>query len=202
MNKVLVSSNNKDKISEIRKVFENEDFIILSLEDIGLNIDIVEDQETLEGNALKKAGEIFSISKIPTISDDTGLYVEALNGEPGIYSSRYAGENVTYDDNCQKLINNMKRIPETKREAYFKTVICFYIEKDKYYLYEGICNGKIINTKRGAEGFGYDPLFIPNGFKKTFAEMNEDEKNKISHRGRALEKLRSFIKMYTSNINS
>jgi XTP/dITP diphosphohydrolase len=198
MKKILVASNNKDKLSEIRKIFENEDLKILSLKDIGIEIEVIEDQETLEENALKKAREIFSVSKMQTISDDTGLFVKALNGEPGVYSSRYAGENVSYDDNCQKLIKNMEGIPETKREAYFKTVICFYIEKDKYYLFEGICNGKIINTKRGAEGFGYDPLFIPDGYKKTFAEMNEDEKNKISHRGRALERLRSFIKMYTS----
>ena len=193
MKELLVASNNIDKLSEIRKVFENEDIKILSLKDVGIDIEISEDQETLEGNALKKAKEIFQISKIPTISDDTGLFVKALYGEPGVYSSRYAGENVTYNDNCKKLIWNMKGIPESKREAYFKTVICFYVKRDKYYLFKGICNGKIINTKRGAEGFGYDPLFIPGGYKKTFAEMNKDEKNKISHRGRALTKLKEFI---------
>jgi len=202
MNKVLVSSNNKDKISEIKKVFENEDLRILSLKDIGIEIEVIEDQETLEGNALKKAKEIFQISKIPTISDDTGLFVKALNSEPGVYSSRYAGENVTYDNNCQKLIQNIKGIPEAKREAYFKTIICFYFEKDKYYLFEGTCNGKIINQKRGAEGFGYDPVFIPDGYNKTFAEISKVEKNKISHRGKALAKLKSFMKMYTSNINT
>jgi XTP/dITP diphosphohydrolase len=193
MKEILIASNNKDKLSEIRKIFDNEDLRILSLKDIGIEIEVIEDQETLEGNALKKAKEIFEISKIPTISDDTGLFVKVLNGEPGVYSSRYAGENVSYDDNCQKLIKNMKGIPETKREAYFKTIICFYFEKDKHDLFEGICNGKIINQKRGAEGFGYDPLFIPDGYKKTFAEMNEDEKNKISHRGRALMKLKEFM---------
>jgi len=193
MKKILVASNNKDKLSEIRKVFENEDLRILSLKNIGIEIEVIEDQETLEGNALKKAKEIFQISEIPTISDDTGLFVKALNDEPGVYSSRYAGENVTYDDNCQKLIRNMKGIPETKREAYFKTVICFYVKRDKYYFFEGTCNGKIINIKRGEEGFGYDPLFIPDGYKNTFAEMNKDEKNEISHRGMALLKLKEFI---------
>ncbi len=193
MKEILTASNNKDKLSEIRKVFENEDLRILSLKDIGLEIEVTEDQETLEGNALKKAKEIFEISKIPTISDDTGLFVKALNDEPGVYSSRYAGENVSYDDNCQKLIKNMEGIPEKEREAYFKTVICFYAKRDKYYFFEGTCNGKIINQKREAEGFGYDPLFIPDGYNKTFAEMNEYEKNKISHRGKALMKLKEFI---------
>jgi XTP/dITP diphosphohydrolase len=202
MNKVLVSSNNKDKISEIKKVFENEDLIIHCLKDIGLNIEIIEDQETLEGNAIKKAREIFSISKIPTISDDTGLFVEALNGEPGVYSSRYAGENASYDDNCKKLLIDMEGIPEQRREAYFKSVICFYVDENKYYQFEGICKGKIIIEKRGKKGFGYDPVFIPDGYDKTFAEISKVEKNKISHRGKALERLRSFIKMYTSNINS
>lgn len=198
MKEILVSSNNADKLSEIKEVFKDENLKILSLKDVNINIDVIEDQDTLEGNALKKAKEIFLISKIPTISDDTGLFVEALNGEPGVYSSRYAGENVSYNDNCVKLLENMDGIPEQQRVAYFKCVICFYVEENKYYMFDGICSGKIINEKRGSKGFGYDPTFIPDGFDKTFAEMDIDRKNEISHRGKALEKLRRFIKVYFS----
>ena len=198
MKEILVSSNNADKLSEIKEVFKDENLKILSLKDGNINIDVIEDQDTLEGNALKKAKEIFLISKVPTISDDTGLFVEALNGEPGVYSSRYAGENVSYNDNCVKLLENMDGIPEQQRIAYFKCVICFYVWEDKYYMFDGICSGKIINEKRGSKGFGYDPLFIPAGFDKTFAEMDIDRKNEISHRGKALEKLRRFIKVYLS----
>jgi len=198
MKEILVSSNNPDKLSEIKEVFKDENLKILSLKDVNINIEVIEDQDTLEGNALKKAKEIFLISKVPTISDDTGLFVEALNGEPGVYSSRYAGENVSYNDNCVKLLENMDGIPEQQRVAYFKCVICFYVEENKYYMFDGICSGKIINEKRGTKGFGYDPTFIPDGFDKTFAEMDIDMKNEISHRGKALEKLRRFIKVYLS----
>jgi XTP/dITP diphosphohydrolase len=198
MKEILVSSNNPDKLSEIKEVFKDENLKILSLKDVNINIEVIEDQDTLEGNALKKAKEVFSISNIPTISDDTGLFVEALNGEPGVYSSRYAGENVSYNDNCVKLLENMDGIPEQQRVAYFKCVICFYVEEKKYYMFDGICSGKIINEKRGTKGFGYDPTFIPDGFDKTFAEMDIDMKNEISHRGKALEKLRRFIKVYFS----
>ena len=198
MKEILVSSNNADKLSEIKEVFRDENLKILTLNDVNINIDVIEDRDTLEGNALKKAKEIFLISKIPTISDDTGLFVEALNGEPGVYSSRYAGENVSYNDNCMKLLESMNGIPEQQRAAYFKCVICFYVGEDKYYMFDGVCNGKIINKKRGTKGFGYDPIFIPDGFGKTFAEMDIDRKNEISHRGKALEKLRRFIKVYFS----
>ncbi len=198
MKEILVSSNNADKLSEIKEVFKDENLKILSLKECNLNIDVIEDQDTLEGNALKKAKEIFSISKIQTISDDTGLFVEALRGEPGVYSSRYAGDNASYNDNCLELLKNMNGIPEEQRAAYFKCVICFYVRDEKYYMFDGICSGKIINEKRGTKGFGYDSLFIPDGFDKTFAEMDTDKKNEISHRGKALEKLRRFIKVYYS----
>lgn len=192
MKEILVSSNNADKLLEIKEVFKDENLKILSLKDVNIIVDVIEDQDTLEGNALKKAKEIFLISEIPTISDDTGLFVEALNGEPGVYSSRYAGENVSYDDNCKKLLENMNGIPEQQRAAYFKCVICFYVGEEKYYMFDGICNGKIINEKRGSKGFGYDPTFIPDGFDTTFAEMDIDKKNEISHRGKALIALKDF----------
>ena len=191
--KLLLATNNLDKITEIGNKLNGLNIQIFTLKDVGINIDVTEDGDTLESNALKKAKEIFEQSGIPTIADDTGLFVNALNNEPGVYSSRYAGENATYDDNCVKLIQNMKGIPSDKRSAHFKTIVCFYVNRDKQYFFEGIVKGKIIDEKRGAGGFGYDPLFIPDGFDKTYAEMSLEEKNKFSHRAKALEQFRNFL---------
>lgn len=191
--KILIATNNKDKIFEIKKILNNEKIELFTLSDLNIDIDVEEDKDTLEGNALKKAEEMFRITKIPTVADDTGLFVDALNGEPGVYSSRYAGEDVTYDDNCRKLIKNMNGIPADKRMAYFKTVVCIYESENKYHFFDGICKGKIITEKRGNNGFGYDPVFIPDGFDKTYAEMSDEEKNSISHRGKAFVKAGDFI---------
>jgi XTP/dITP diphosphohydrolase len=191
--KILIATNNRHKVTEIKNVLNNNKFELLVLSDLNIEIEIEEDKDTLEGNALKKAEEVFNIAKIPTIADDTGLFVEALNGEPGVYSSRYAGENATYDDNCRKLLKTMKDIPEVKRNAYFKTVVCFYESENKYRFFDGICKGKITTEKFGEKGFGYDPLFIPDGFNKTYAEMTEDEKNSISHRGIAFKRAGEFL---------
>lgn len=192
--KILIATNNKHKVNEIKNILNNDNFELFTLSDLNININVDEDKDTLEGNALKKAEEMYSVTKIPTIADDTGLYVEALNGEPGVYSSRYAGEYATYDDNCEKLLINMESIQEGNRSAYFKTVVCFYESENKYNFFDGICEGKISTEKYGEKGFGYDPLFIPNGFEKTYAEMSEEEKNTISHRGKAFRKAGEFIK--------
>jgi XTP/dITP diphosphohydrolase len=194
--KILIATNNKHKVTEIKNILNNDKFELLVLSDLNIVTEIVEDKDTLEGNALKKAEEIFNIAKMPTIADDTGLFVEALNGEPGVYSSRYAGENANYDDNCRKLLKSMENIPEGKRNAYFKTVVCFYESENKYYFFDGICNGIITQEKSGDKGFGYDPLFIPDGFNKTYAEMNEDEKDSISHRGNAFVKAGKFLRNF------
>lgn len=193
---ILIATNNKHKVNEIKEILKNGNIILHTLSDLNINIEVEEDKDTLEGNAFKKAEEMHKASGLPTIADDTGLFVEALNGEPGVYSSRYAGENATYDDNCNKLLLNMKNFPERKRNAFFKTVVCFYESENKYNLFEGICNGKITTDKSGEKGFGYDPLFIPDGFDKTYAEMSEEEKNSISHRGIAFRKTGEFIKTY------
>lgn len=191
--KILIATNNKHKVEEIREILKNDKFELLTLSDLKIEIEVEEDKDTLEGNALKKAEEMFRIAGMPTIADDTGLFVDALNGEPGVYSSRYAGEEATYDDNCVKLLKNLKDVPAGKRTAYFKTVVCFYESENKYNFFEGICRGKIDTEKRGKKGFGYDPLFIPDGYNITFAEMSEKEKNEISHRGKAFEKSGEFI---------
>lgn len=190
---ILIATNNRHKVNEIKGILKSKNFILHTLSDLRIDIEVDEDRDTLEGNALKKAEEMFSISKIPTLADDTGLFVDALNGEPGVFSSRYAGENATYDDNCKKLLETMKDIPAGKRNAYFKTVVCFYENGNKHYLFEGICNGHITTVKQGEKGFGYDPLFVPDGFGKTYAEMSEEEKNLISHRGKAFRKAGEYI---------
>lgn len=191
--KILIATNNKHKVNEIKNILNNDNFELFTLSDLIIDIEVEEDKNTLEGNALKKAEEMFKITKMPTLADDTGLFVEALNGEPGVFSSRFAGENATYDDNCKKLLKCMKDIPEGKRKAYFKTVVCFYEYENKYHFFNGICNGHITTQKYGEKGFGYDPLFIPDGFERTYAEMSDKEKNSISHRGKAFKKAGEFL---------
>lgn len=199
--KILLATNNLDKITEIRNKLDGLNIRILTLKDIGKNIDVTEDGDTLESNALKKAKEIFEATGIPTIADDTGLFVDALEGEPGVFSSRYAGDDATYDDNCRKILLNMEGIPFEKRNAHFKTVICFYVNISEQHLFEGLVKGKIIKEKRGKEGFGYDPLFVPDGLNKTYAEMSLEEKNKFSHRAKALGQFSEFLKTGYANIS-
>lgn len=191
--KILIATNNRHKINEIRNILKNDKLELLTLSDLKINIEVDEDKDSLEGNAFKKADEIYKTANTPTIADDTGLFVDALNGEPGVFSSRYAGDNATYDDNCQKLLRTMENIPEGKRNAYFKTVVCFSESENNYHFFEGICKGKITTKKYGEKGFGYDPLFIPDGFDKTYAEMSEDDKNSISHRSEAFKKAGEYI---------
>lgn len=191
--RLLIATNNKHKVNEIKKILNNDNFKLFTLSDLNIDIDVDEDKDTLEGNALKKAKEIYEIAKIPTIADDTGLFVNSLDGNPGVFSSRYAGEKATYDDNCNKLLESMKNIPDGKRNAYFKTVVCFYESENTYHFFDGICDGQITTQKYGDKGFGYDPLFIPDGFEKTYAEMTDDEKNLISHRGKAFKKAGEFL---------
>jgi XTP/dITP diphosphohydrolase len=191
--RILIATNNKHKITEIKNILRNDKIELFTLSDLNIDIEVEEDKDTLEGNALKKAEEMFRIAGIPAVADDTGLFVDALKGEPGVYSSRYAGENATYDDNCVKLLKTMEDVPEEKRMAYFKTVVCIYESENKYHFFDGICKGRITAEKHGDKGFGYDPLFTPDGYDKTYAEMTEEEKNKISHRGRAFVKAGKFI---------
>ncbi len=186
--KLLISSNNPDKIKEIRSIFQLPEVELVTLDDIPNTHEIVEDGNTLYENALKKASMLYEFTGLPTISDDTGLEVDALNGRPGIYSARYAGENASYDDNVKKMINEMQSVPEKDRTARFRTVAVFY-HPDLLIHKEGVIEGMILSERRGNGGFGYDPIFYVPGKRRTLAEMNHDEKNAISHRGQAFSRL-------------
>ena len=164
---------------------------VLSLDDIGCHEEIVEDADTIEGNAKIKADFVTNKFHVDCFADDTGLEVEALGGAPGVYSARYAGEHCSYQDNVDKLLREMKGM--TNRRACFKTVIALILD-GKEYLFEGRVDGRIIEDQRGMSGFGYDPVFLPDGFDRTFAEMSDEEKNSISHRGRAIRKMMDFLK--------
>lgn len=186
---LVFATNNKHKLQELQAILGNR-FKLLSLKDIGCNEEIPEEQPTLEGNARQKSMYIFEKYNFSCFADDTGLEIDALNGNPGVYSARYAGEEKNADANMNKVLDKMAKI--NNRNARFRTVISLIINGTEKQ-FEGIVEGKILREKRGDSGFGYDPIFQPEGFKNTFAEMKLEDKNKISHRGRAVEKLVSYL---------
>ena len=188
--KLVFATNNKNKVKEI-KVLLPKIFEILSLADIGCTEEIEETEDTLEGNAKLKADYVTKKYGYDCFADDTGLEVDALNGAPGVLSARYAGDNVTYEDNVQKMLREMEGLID--RNAQFRTVVALNL-KGKQYLFNGICKGVILEQKQGKKGFGYDPIFKPKGFDKSFAEMSLEEKGENSHRGLAVKKLVSFLK--------
>lgn len=181
---IVLATHNKDKQAELSKALNSKDVNILSLEDFPHIGEIIEDGETLEENAFIKAHTVYGITGLPSISDDTGLEVDALNGEPGVYSARYAGEDCSYMDNVNKILKNMSKVPLDLRSAQFKTVIAFVSNKMEL-VSEGSVKGLITKEPKGIGGFGYDPVFYVPEMMKTFAEMTMEEKNKISHRGQA-----------------
>jgi len=187
---LVFASNNKNKIKEIQLLLP-VNFKILSLEEIGCTEDIPETADTIEGNAILKANYVTEKYGYNCFADDSGLEVEALNGAPGVYSARYAGEPKNDDNNMNKLLFDLKE--ETNRKANFKTVICLNLN-GKQHLFTGIINGKIIEEKTGTNGFGYDPIFAADGYSKTFAELTIEEKSNISHRGIAVKQLIDFLK--------
>lgn len=187
---LVFATNNKHKLAEIQAIAGSQ-FHIISLEEAGFAGEIPETAPTIEGNALMKARYIFERLGTDCFADDTGLEVEALNGAPGVYSARYAGEQSTYQDNVLKLLEALSG--QTQRAAHFKTVIALNYD-EKEYLFEGIVEGKILLQPRGQGGFGYDPVFVPDGYDKTFAELAPEVKNSISHRGKAMLKLLDFLK--------
>ena len=187
--KLVFATNNLHKLTEIKAIL-GEQIDILSLNDINCHVDIPETADSLEGNAKMKAEYIYNHYHLDCFADDTGLEVKALNGAPGIYSARYAGEGHDSQANMKKLLENLNGI--THREAQFRTAICL-IEGGEEHLFEGLVKGKIIEEKRGEAGFGYDPVFVPDGYDQTFAELGEDIKNQISHRARAVEKLCDYL---------
>ena len=191
MREIVLSTDNINKLREIREILDDLDIKIYGKSDIeGLDFEVIEDGDTLYDNALKKASAMAERVDYAVLADDTGLFVKALDGEPGVHSARYASE---HDDkkNREKLLNNLK--DKEDRSAYFKTEIILIDEDKNIIPIEGVCPGKISLEERGDNGFGYDSIFIPDGFDKTFAEMSHEEKNQISHRSRALKNLRDKI---------
>lgn len=198
---IIFATNNPHKLKEIQHLLGNS-FHLLSLKDLEFSEDIPEEEDTLEGNALEKARYIYKRFKKPCFADDTGLEVEALNGRPGVHSARYAGsiqefgnEKNRSEANIEKLLSELNG--KENRKARFRTVIAFIAENGKEFTFDGIVNGSIITAKKGNDGFGYDPVFMPEGYSQTFAEMPLNEKNKISHRARAFYTFNEFLKNYT-----
>lgn len=198
--RIVFATNNQHKLSEIRQIL-GDDFEVLSLADIGCHEDIPETADTLEGNALQKARYVADHYHLSCFSDDTGLEVDALGGAPGVYSARYAGEGHDSEANMRKLLLELGE--NNNRKARFRTVIALLLIKDdthdttpaeEIHTFEGIVEGQIIREKRGNEGFGYDPIFMPDGYDDTFAQLGAMVKNRISHRARAVEKLAAFLR--------
>lgn len=187
---IVFASNNSYKVREIKHIL-GESFSLLSLADISMEEEIPENEPTLEGNALAKARYIYNATGRNVFADDTGLEIDTLNGLPGVNSARFAGEEKSFDANIEKVLAMLG--DTDKRNARFRTVIALILN-GKEHLFEGIINGTIIRERRGSAGFGYDPVFVPEGKTITFAEMDLDEKNAISHRARAFEKLREFLR--------
>ncbi len=189
MEKLVFATNNKHKLSEIKQILEGR-FEVLSLADIGFLQEIEEPYETLVENAFEKARVVHAFCGLNVFADDTGLMVDALNGAPGVYSARYAGEGCSFEDNVNKLLSELSEAEN--RIAKFQTVIALILNGEEHH-FIGEVKGEITQSASGNEGFGYDPIFKPDGFKETFAEMDAKTKNSVSHRGRAVQKLVAFL---------
>jgi XTP/dITP diphosphohydrolase len=187
---LIFATNNAHKIAEIQSLV-GPDFSIIDMKSAGIDIDIPEPHHTLNENALEKAQTIFNITKTNCFSEDTGLEIDALNGAPGVKSARYAGEDRNFQANIDKVIDQLKNVEN--RKAQFRTVICLIWEGQTYY-FEGICKGHISLNMLGEKGFGYDPIFVPEGSNKSFAEMSMEEKNRFSHRQKAVTQLFEFLR--------
>lgn len=188
---LVLATTNKNKVKEFQEMVGDFPVEIRSISDFGTIPECIEDGETFDDNAYKKAVHTAKILGLPAIADDSGLVVEALDGAPGVYSARYAGENATDEENCRKLLKEMEGI--TNRKAAFQCVLSIAVPSGPALTYEGSCEGTILEEKRGESGFGYDPLFYFEEFGKTFAECNSEEKNRVSHRGKALAEVRDEL---------
>jgi XTP/dITP diphosphohydrolase len=192
--KLVLATHNKDKVKEFAEMLSGLRIEVLSLDAFPSVKEVIEDGDTLEANAIKKAREVFAQTGIPSMADDTGLEVFYLNKAPGVYSARYAGEGVTYSQNVRKLLRDLRGVPERRRQAQFRCVLAIVGAEPSPILAEGVCPGTILEAPRGVNGFGYDPIFVPSGFRKTFAELASTEKHEISHRGLAVRKMRDLLK--------
>lgn len=188
--RLVFATNNGHKLEEIRHILQNKNVEILSLQDIDCHDEIPETADTLEGNALQKAQYVFDKFQMNCFADDTGLEVDALHGAPGVYSARYAGEGCSFDDNINKLLSEMK--DSDNRKACFKTVIALILDGEKYF-FSGEVAGEILTERKGSQGFGYDPVFMPQGYNLSFAEMDANTKNGLSHRYHATHNLIQFL---------
>lgn len=188
--KIIFATGNQNKVNEVRSILP-ESIEVVSLKEIGFTQEIEETGTTLTENALLKARTIFEKYKLPVLAEDTGLEVEALHNQPGVYSSRYAGADCNSENNMQLLLSNLK--DESNRNAQFKTIAAYIDAQGKEHLFEGIIKGEIALQKIGTDGFGYDPIFVPNAYTKSFAQMSKEEKSEISHRAIAIQKFVAFV---------
>ena len=198
MLKLIFATKNSGKIIEVRDILKDANIELVSLLGLSNDIDIIESGSTFEENARIKAESIYNAFGVPVIADDSGLSVDQLNGEPGVYSARYAGENASDDENNYKLLSELQRFPEPHSAKFICSAV--YYDGKNYLSASGEVNGRIIKKAKGNNGFGYDPLFVPDGYNKTSAELSLDEKNKISHRAIAFKKLRNLIINSSENI--
>ncbi len=195
MKQLVLATRNQHKVRELQNLLGGFDLKILTMEDFPSIGEVVEDQDTIEGNAWKKAQEVFRQANLPTLADDTGLEVYYLNGAPGVFSARYAGPKASYHDNCKKLLSAMRGVPARRRNAQFRCVLAF-AATDVDRIVEGTVFGSIIETPRGSAGFGYDPIFLPAGHSETLAEMSFAKKNEVSHRALALQAMKPILLEY------
>lgn len=196
---LVIATTNKNKVREFRDILKDLDIDILSLDDFGPIPTVIEDGDTFDANAYKKAHHTAKVLGLPAIADDSGLVVEALNGAPGVYSARYAGNNATDEDNCTKLLSELQGVEN--RKAYFECVLSIAVPSGPALTYEGRCHGTILEEKRGDNGFGYDPVFYFEDLGKTFAEVPLEEKNKVSHRGKALAEVKREVQQVAKWLN-
>src|SRR6185295_13027662 len=188
---ICFATNNRHKLKEVQSLLGDR-FTLVTLGEVGCDEELLENQNTLEGNSLEKAAYVANKYRVPAFADDTGLFVEELQGAPGVHSARYAGPQRHDDDNIALLLKNMEGA--TNRKAHFKTIITL-VDGSHIHQFEGVINGTILPDKRGTGGFGYDPVFLPDGYEVTFGEMSEEAKNEISHRAAAVKKLVDFLKL-------
>lgn len=194
MDTIVLASRNEHKIAELRELLKPLGIDLRPASDFERLGEVEEDRPTLEGNALKKARYVHEETGLPALADDTGLEVDALDGRPGVYSARYAGENASYGDNVDKLLDELAGLDPEFRGAQFRTVVA-YVRPEGTHTFEGICRGAILRERRGEKGFGYDPVFQPEGYGETFAELESEQKNRISHRGRALQAFLDWLRL-------
>lgn len=194
MKPLVIATHNRNKFKEMKEALSGVGWEILPGFEFPGIPEVEEDGATLEENSLKKARIVSGFTRLPALSDDTGLFVDALDGKPGIYAARFAGENCTYEDNVRKMLGLLEGVAEAKRTALFRTVVTLYYPDGQFKQVAGEVHGSITTGVKGSGGFGYDPIFLPLGFSKVFAEMTLVEKNKISHRGLAVQKARELLK--------